>query len=115
MKSISPSQLLDQLIGQVGLLAAPSHVQEDWARKSQFPAEELALRLYDSVPGWIPRLREAGVLSEAGARCLQNLRDYVESVQPGLFEDGPCVSSAPEWETVRRLATETLATVRPAS
>lgn len=114
MKSISPEQLLDQLLDQVRLLGASAPEQERWARKNLFPAEELALHLYDSVPGWIARLREAGVLNEAGERCLRELRDYVESVQPCLFGDGPYVSSAPEWRNVRHLASEALALIRPA-
>lgn len=113
MTEISPKELLAQLEEDVALIAADPREQEAWAERRNVPAEEIALQFYDAVPLWFPRLRENGLIDGADERALADLNRYLENVQGNLFFDGPSVrDSAPEWETVRRLAARALASLR---
>ena len=109
---IPPQELLAQLDEEVALLIATPSVQEDWATTTRFPAEEIALQFYDAVPMWFSRLRETGMIDSADEAALNGLNAYLLEHQTKLFLDGPRVTAAPEWATVRRLATAALVSLR---
>lgn len=109
---ISAEELLAQLDEEVALLVASTEEQESWARRTGFPTEEIALQLYDSVPGWLDRLRQNRLIDSADERSIAELIDYMKATQTQLFKDGPFVTSAPEWQKVRELASIALQALR---
>ena len=108
MGEVSNEGLLRQLDQFVALIAAPAKLQEDWARRCHFPAEELALQYYDAVPAWFTHLRELSLIDDSDERVLTNLKTHLLASQTKLFEDGPHVTHAPEWHQVRDLASAAL-------
>jgi hypothetical protein len=112
MEPMSPKALLSQLESHVGLLAATPEEQERWAALRRVPAEEMALQFYDAVPMWFLRLKESGMTDAADERVLNELNDFLSQHQTTLFLDGAKVTSAAEWETVRKLAAAALQSLR---
>ena len=112
VKSITPEALLGQLDEEVALLVATPAEQTEWAIRTGFPSEEIALQLYDAVSVFLARLRENALIDSRDEQALHDLVAYLGSVQVRLFEAGPGVTEAPEWARVRELAEATLDTLR---
>jgi len=107
MSAISPQGLLAQLTSFVALAAAPAEEQDQWSKQTSFPAEEIALQIFDSVPHWFGRLREAGLIDSSDERAVARLSDYLHTEILKLFHNG-CVTGAPEWQHARELASTAL-------
>lgn len=107
-RDLSGNELLAQLAGMVALVAAPASEQETWALTEDVPAEEIALQLYDSVPGWFDRLRDEGLIRPEAERALVQLVTLLDDRQALLFRDGPYVTNDPAWTGVRDTANAAL-------
>jgi hypothetical protein len=112
MNEPSLRRLLSHLAEDVALVAASPEEQEAWASRNRFPAEEIALQLYDVVPLWCRTLREGGMIDAGDEAALAGMNEYLQQVQGRLFLDGPTVTAAPEWAAVRRLASSALDRLR---
>ena len=91
---------------------APADDQMRRVQSSGFPAEEIALQLYDGVQVFLPRLRENALIDSVDVDLLRSLVDRTMSVQPALFGRDGSVTDAPEWAEVRQLASAALANIR---
>jgi hypothetical protein len=111
-RALQPDQLLAQLVAGVELLAANGSRQQAWARRNHLPAEQLALQLYDMVPGWFERLEAHLLIDRFDQQRLTLLVAYLREVQPLLFEEGHRVTRAKEWKTIRTVAGDALAGLR---
>ena len=75
----------------VALLLASPDEQNQWASTGRFPAEEIALQLYDAVPGWLPWLRGNRVLTANGELQLYHITQD-EAEAHNLADDQPRVA-----------------------
>ena len=113
--TISPAELLAQLLDTVERLAAPVSEQRAWAEANDYPIEELILELDLEWPLWQARLVGAGVVDADGQAALDRLREYalplVDPSHEELFS-WEAVAGAPEWKRVRELAAGAAARLR---
>lgn len=112
MEPVSPQEKLLELQEEVALLAAPAQQQEEWAVVHRMPSEEIALQFYDAVPMWLARLRDTGMIDTDDERALTALSQALTNCQERLFLDGPKVTNASEWFTIRELAMTALESLR---
>jgi len=107
----SPSQLLDQLVETVELLAATAEEQRVWSVDHKVPIDELMQGFTDIVPMWINRLREGHAINDEGELALLRLRvqfDAYMTHRPDLFQNWQVVADSSEWGRVRDLAQQAL-------
>jgi hypothetical protein len=71
--SITVEELHRQLREMVEVLIAPAEGQLAWLVETDFPVDELALQVYDTVPSWLPRLESAGLLTPGAGQQLREL------------------------------------------
>lgn len=112
MPEIAPEELLEQLTEYVMLLGSSREAQLCWCNDSGFPPEEMALQLYDAVPGWFDRLRLHGLMSADCERALEGLSRFVREVQPALFAGDDGLAGDQSWPRVRELAESAAALLR---
>ena len=116
MREVSPTELLEQLQEMVEVLAAPVLVQTSWLTAREYPVDELWLQFFDSVPGWLPRLTDAGVVTPNAVGALNDLSRHLvtltESQNPAVFtREG--LATANVWEQVRAAAQTALVQMAP--
>lgn len=105
----------DQIRQSVELLAAPAAKQIEWLRNMNFHADELGLLFFDAVPVTLPTLLAERKLTPDADRALRNLREALDALfgrddAAALMAD-EALTSAPEWEEIRRLAALASATL----
>lgn len=108
--AVAPSELLDQLLEVVQLLAAPSEEQVAWLRGARVPVDELVLQYTAIVPGWIPRLRAENVLVLKTESLLSKLSSVIAGLPPeeGLWTEDALLLD-PRWNVVRSAARNVVA------
>lgn len=103
-----------QLREHLEILRAPPARQREWASEHYFFIDELMLSFFDMFPGFMPRLRQAGLVPPAFEAVLKRLEQHFQSMRAAtkvgdpLWVEWELVATAPEWQRVRELASEAL-------
>jgi hypothetical protein len=111
---VPPEETLRQLREHLELLRAPMPTQRQWAAEHHFYVDELMLGFFDMFPGFMPGLRDAGLISPAFEVALKQLEQHFQSMRAEtkvgdpLWVEWELVATAPEWQQVRELASEAL-------
>lgn len=117
MPEIDPSQLLDDFVEAVRLLAAPAQEQIDWVDSKNLPISELTLQFSDVYPTYASRLHENGLITDADVRRLESVKTAIHDLEQDPSEDPyggvGIVQESPDWEEVRRSAREVLLGLQP--
>jgi hypothetical protein len=111
VERVTARELGGQLREVVSLLCASAGQQAEFIRESApfaLPPDDLLMQLDLAVPGWLPRLLDAGVIDDSVADQLVALLGFVLDAPKTVWRDDPGVFDDPAWDAIRRRAATAL-------